>query len=121
MSAAYSSEYRSSVGCARALCYVLVCLRHIVEANSWHETLLLHDLLEEVGSLRLGDLEAPVLVRHLVIGIIVPVGGRGGAVVLLQLLEPLLLGSLYLPHGGAGLVGLLNGVNFMTLTSLGDS
>lgn len=70
------SAILSSVRSTSALGHILVSFRDIVVADGGHKGLPLDDLLEVVGHLGLGDLEAAVLGGRLVEGVVVAVGHR---------------------------------------------
>jgi len=95
----------SSVAGAGTLGDELVGPGDLVQAHRGHEILTLNYSVEVVHYLFLGDLEATILMSGLVLGLIVLVGYWGGAVILLELLNAVLLSGNNLPLGDTGLIG----------------
>ena len=100
----YTHTNSSSVAGAGTLGDELVSLGDLVQADRGHEILTLNYSVEVVHYLVLRDLEAPILMSGLVLGLIILVGNWGGAVILLELLEAVLLCGNNLPLGDTGLV-----------------
>ena len=93
----HTYPHSSSVACASTLGDELVGLGHLVQAHRGHEILALNYSVEVVHYLFLGDLEAAILMSGLVLGLIVLVCNRRGAVILLELLKAVLLCGNNLP------------------------